>query len=201
MDMLQLYLDNENEYRARDDEKWREQTLALENLTIKLGELTSQFESLRQRGVFIDASNDSCVENTSNGELIMGSDDVISTVCDNCEGDSELESEEGENNVECSIEVSSLEPNSCCCEQVEIPTIVVQNSPSEFLTLTDESSMDFIGFSKYLEAIEDNFEVFELEPIKYYIESCFLYECSFLLKPCLLKRNEDKVILVFDTYD
>ena len=85
MDMLQLYLDNENEYRARDDEKWREQTLALENLAIKLGELTSQFESLRQRGVFIDTSNNSCVENmVSNGDMSVGSDDVISMVCDNC---------------------------------------------------------------------------------------------------------------------
>ena len=87
-DMLQRYIDNENEYRARDDEKWREQTLALENLAIKLGELTSQFESLRQRGVFIDTSNNSCIENmVSNGDMSMGSDDVISTVCDNCEGD------------------------------------------------------------------------------------------------------------------
>ena len=131
----------------------------------------------------------------------MGSDDVILTVCDNCEGDSELESEEGENNIECSIEVLSLESNPYCCEQLEIPTIDVQNPPSEFLTLTDESPMDFIGFSKYLGAIEDNFEVFELEPTKYYIESCFLCESSLLLKPCLLKRNEDKVVLVFDTYD
>ena len=122
MDLLQLYLDNENEYRARDEEKWREQTLALENLAIKLGELTSQFESLRQRGVFIDTSNDFCVESTLNGELIMGSDDVISMICDNCGGDSELKIEEGENNVECSIEVPSLEPNPYCCEQVEIPT-------------------------------------------------------------------------------
>ena len=61
--------------------------------------------------------------------------------------------------------------------------------------------MDFIGFSKYLGASDDNFETFELEPTKYYIESCFLYECPFLLKPCLLKRNENKVVLVFDTYD
>ena len=179
-----------------------EQTLALDNLAIKVGELTSQIESLMQKGWSIDMPNDSCVENmVSNGELIMGSDDVISMVCDNCEGDSELESEEGENNVECSIEVSSLEPNSCCCEQVEIPTIVVQNPPSDFLALTYASPMDFIGYSKYLGAGDGNFEVFKLEPTKYYNESCFLYECPFLLKPYLLKRNEDKVILVFDTYD
>ena len=87
------------------------------------------------------------------------------------------------------------------CEQVEIPSSHVQNPPGDFLTLTDESPMDFIGFSKYLGASDDNFEVFELEPTKYYIESCLLYECPFLLKPCLLKRNEDKVVLVFDTYD
>ena len=122
-------------------------------------------------------------------------------VCDNCGGDSELKIEEGENSIECAIEVPSLESNPYCCEQVQIPTIFVQNPQSEFLTLTDESQVDFIGFSKYLEAIEDNFEVFELESTKYYIESCFLYECPFLLKPCLLKRNEDKVILVFYTYE
>ena len=61
MDMLQRYLDNENEYRARDEEKWREHTLDLENLAIKLGELTSQFESLRQRCVVIDTDRKSVV--------------------------------------------------------------------------------------------------------------------------------------------
>ena len=144
----------------------------------------------------------------------MGSDDVISTVCDNCEGDSELESEEGENNVECTIEVSSLEPNPYCCEQVEIPTIDVQNPPNEFLTLTNESSMDFIGFSKYLGASNYNCEAIELEPTMCHIETCFLKsllmersckscmnEFPVSLEPCLSRRNEDKVILVFDTYD
>ena len=98
--MLQHFIDNENEHKARDDEKWSEQTLAIENLAIKLGELTSQFESLRQRGVFIDTSNDSCVENVGScGELIMGSDDVLLVGCDNCGGDSELKVEEEENNI------------------------------------------------------------------------------------------------------
>ena len=210
--MFKCFIDNENEYRARDDEKWREQTLALENLTIKLGELTSQFEFLRQRGVFIDALNDSCAEITSNGELIMGSDDVISMVCDNCGGDSELKIEKGENSIECAIEVPSLEPNSCYCEQVEIPTIFVQNPQSDFMTLTDESQVDFIGFSKYLGSSVENFETIELEPTMCHIVTCFLKslliegscivnEFSLPLKTCLLKRNEDKVILVFDTYD
>ena len=158
----QRFIDNENEYRARDDEKWSEQTLALENLAIKLGELTSQFESLRQRGVFIDTSNDSCVENTSNGELIIGSGDVLPMVCDAFVGDCELKVEEGENNVECLIKVPILESNPCFCEQVEIPTSHIQNPPRDFLTLTNESLIDFIGISKYLGAIEDNFEVFEL---------------------------------------
>ena len=105
-----------------------------------------------------------------------------------------------------------MEPNPYCCEQVEIPTIVVQNSQSNFLTLTDESPMDFIGFSKYLGASDHNFETIELEPTMCHIVSCFLKslliegscivnEFSLSLKPCLLRRNEDKVILVFDTYD
>ena len=51
-DMLQRYIDNENEYRARDDEKWSEQTLALENLAIKVSELTSQFESFKAKRCF-----------------------------------------------------------------------------------------------------------------------------------------------------
>ena len=62
--------------------------------------------------------------------------------------------------------------------------------------------MDFIGFSKYLGANDANFETLELNPTKYYIESYFLlYECPLSLKPCLFRRNEDKVILVFYTYD
>ena len=213
MDMLQLYLDNENEYRARDDEKWREQTLALENLAIKLGELTSQVESLRQKGVFMDTSNDSCVENVgSSGELIMESDDVLPIVCDAFVGDCELKVEGGENNVECLIEVSSLKPNSCYCEQEKIPTIFVQNPQSDFMTLTDKSQVDFIGVSKYFWANVENFETIELEPTMCHIVTCFLKsllierscivnEFPLPLKTCLLKRNEDKVILVFDTYD
>ena len=80
------------------------------------------------------------------------------------------------------------------------------------MTLTDESPMDFIGFSKYFGAIEDNLETIELEPTMCHIETCFLKslliegtcimnEFPLSLKTCLLKRNEDKVILVFDTYD
>ena len=82
------------------------------------------------------------------------------------------------------------------------------------MTLTDESQVDFIGFSKYLGASDDNFETIELEPTMCHIETCFLkslliersckssvIEFPLSLKPCLLTRNEDKVILVFDTYD
>ena len=127
-------------------------------------------------------------------------------------GDCELKVEKGENNVECLIEVPSLEFNPYCCEQVEIPTIIVQNPQSDFLTLTDESQVDFIGFSKYLGASDDNFETIELESTMCHIETCFLKslliegscivnEFPLPLKTCLLKRNEDKVILVFDTYD
>ena len=74
--------------------------------------------------------------------------------------------------------------------------------------------MDFMGFSKYFRAIEDNCEAIELEPTNSYIETCFLkslliersckscvIEFPLSLNPCLLRRNEDKVILVFDTYD
>ena len=105
-DMFQRYIDNENDYRARDDEKLSEQTLALDNLAIKVGELTSQLESLMQKGWSIDMLNDSCEENmVSNGELVMRSDDVLSRVSENFEGDSELKIEEGENNIECAIEV------------------------------------------------------------------------------------------------
>ena len=157
-------------------------------------------------------SNDSCVENTSNGELIIGSDNVLPMVYDAFVGDCELKLDEGEINVECPIKVPSLEPNPYCCEQVEIPTIFVQNPPSEFLTLTDESPMDFIGFSKYLGASDDNFETIELEPTMCHIVTCFskslliegsciVNEIPLSLKTCLMKRNEDKVILVFDTYD
>ena len=57
-----------------------------------------------------------------------------------------------------------------------------------------------------------NFETIELEPTMCHIEtrflkslliegSCIVNEFSLSLKTCLLKRNEDKVILVFDTYD
>ena len=82
------------------------------------------------------------------------------------------------------------------------------------MTLTDKSPMDFIGFSKYLGASDDNFETIELEPTMCHTETCFLKsllierscnscmsEFPMALKPCHLKRNEDKVILVFDTYD
>ena len=80
------------------------------------------------------------------------------------------------------------------------------------MTLTDESQVDFIGFSKYLGASDDNFETIELEPTMCHIVTCFLKslliegscivnEFTLSLQSCLCKRNEDKVVLVFDTYD
>ena len=118
------------------------------------------------------------------------------------------------NNVECLIEVSSLEPNSCYCEQEKIPTIFVQNPQSDFMTLTYECQVDFIGFSKYLGASAKNFETIESEPNMCHIVTCFLKslliekscksfvnEFPLSLKPRLLRRNEDKVVLIFDTYD
>ena len=121
--------------------------------------MVSNIESLKEKCVFIHTSNESCVEDmVSNEELILGSDDVLPMICDTFVGDCELKVEQVENNIECAIEVSTSELNSYCYEQVEILTINVQNSPTDLLTLTNESQVDFIGFSKYFVAIEDNLE-------------------------------------------
>ena len=206
-EMLERLLHNQNEH-----------LLDLDNCVSRAKERLSSIESLNEKYAFFEASNDSCVEDVfSSAQLTMESDEVLPISGDTVWGDFEVELEEGENNSECPIEISSLESNPCLSEQetiVEIPAIYVQNLPCDVLTLTDESQMDFIGCSKYFGAIEDNFETTELKPTMCHIESCVLKslsiegscnscmnECPFLLKPCLLKRNEDKVVMIFDTYD
>ena len=120
--MLQRILDIQNE-----------DLLAQENSISRAKETLSSIESLNQKFAFFRTSNDSFVENmVSNGELIMESDDVLPMVCDAFVGDCELKVDEGEDNVECLIEVSSLQLNAYCCEQVEILTSHVQNPPGDF---------------------------------------------------------------------
>ena len=153
----------------------------------------------------------------NSAQITIANDDVSPIAYDSFGDDCELEMHDGESNIECLVEIPILEPNACCLGQKnieEIPIIYDLDPPSDILTLTDESQVDFIGFSKYFGAIEDNCEEIELEPTMCYIETCFskslliersckscVNEFPLSLEPCLLRRNKDKVILVFDTYD
>ena len=81
------------------------------------------------------------------------------------------------------------------------------------MTLTDESQVDFMGFSKYLGGMDSYCDIIKLEPSIVLINLCIpkplvidvvhtcLNEHSCLLQSFCNKRNEDKLILIFDTYD
>ena len=216
IDMLQQILDNQkdlNEHSVRKGERLCAQTLALENITIKVGEIVSHLESLRQKDVLSDISNDSNVDVVSSAQITIANDDVLPIAWDSFGGDCELELHDGESNIECLVEIPILEPNACCLEQEnieEIPIIYDLDPPGDILTFTDESQVDFMGFSNYLGALANNCEKVKLEPlislsklcivlIEEVHMSCF-HELSCLNYFCL-KRNEDKIIMIFDTYD
>ena len=90
---------------------------------------------------------------------------------------------------------------------MDVPSVVVHDSPIEVLTLTDESQVDFVGCSIFLKVHND---VLNLNSVNSYTLKLFtieevqvikLNDHLLYLKPCCLKRNEDKVIMVFNTFD
>ena len=104
--------------------------------------------------------------------------------------------------------------NSNACDSdthvdVSVPITALDYSPITVVTLTDESQIDFIGCSLILERHTSNC-LYEhiLIPLKSVI-ACSL-KLSMIEKAQVitlvdhlycLKRNEDEVIIVFDTYD
>ena len=68
--MLECILEKQNEY-----------ALELKNIAFRAKEIVSSLDSLKQKCVFMDTSNDSCVEDMIlSGQLIIGSDYALSMV-------------------------------------------------------------------------------------------------------------------------
>ena len=112
----------------------------------------------------------------------------------------------------CLIDVENVNSNACDSDihvDVSVPITTLDYSPITFVTLTDEGQIDFIGCSLFLERHTSNC-LYEhiLIPLKSVI-ACSL-KLSMIEKAQVitlidhlycLKRNEDEVIMVFDTYD
>ena len=112
----------------------------------------------------------------------------------------------------CLIDLQSVNLNACDSDihvDVSVPITALYDSPITVVTLTDESQIDFIGCSLFLERhISNSLYEHILIPLKSVI-ACSL-KLSMIEKAQVitlvdhlycLKRNEDEVIMVFDTYD
>ena len=112
----------------------------------------------------------------------------------------------------CLIDVQDVNSNACDSDihvDVSVPIATLDDSPITVVTLTDESQIDFIGCSLFLERhISNSLYEHILIPLKSVI-ACSL-KLSMIEKAQVitlidylycLKRNEDEVIMVFDTYD
>ena len=112
----------------------------------------------------------------------------------------------------CLIDLQSVNLNACDSDihvDVSVPITALDDSPITVVTLTDESQIDFIGCSLILERHTSNCLYDHiLIPLKSVI-ACSL-KLSMIEKAQVislidhlycLKRNEDELIIVFDTYD
>ena len=127
----------------------------------------------------------------------------------------ELGTNDGKRNIESLVDVLISEPNACFEQEngEEFTSTYDFDLPRDVLTLTDESQVDFMGFSKYLGGMDSYCEIIKLKSPIVLINLCIakplvidevhtcLHELSCLLKSYCNKRNEDKIIVVFDTYD
>ena len=115
-----------------------------------------------------------------------------------------------EESDECLIDVQDVNLNACDSDiHVDVSVPALDYSPITVVTLTDESQIDFIGCSLFLERhISNSLYEHILIPLKSVI-ACSL-KLSMIEKAQVislidylycLKRNEDEVIMVFDTYD
>ena len=181
-----------------------------------MSEISSNIEALIQRGIFSNMSNEASMEDEiSREELSIEGEKLLPMTCDDFGGDGELEIIDGENNIEPLGGVSTLEPIACLeQENGEVFRSTYNLDPSrDVLTLTDESQVDFMGFSKYLGGMDSYCEIIKSESPIVLINLCIskplvidevhtcLNEHSCLLQSFCNKRNEDKIIVIFDTFN
>ena len=211
-DMLQLLLDNDEKLLARQEKN----TLSLERLALQMSEISSNLEALIQRGILSHMSIEASMEDEiTREELIIEGEKLLPMTCDDFGGDGELEIIDGENKIEPLGGVSTLEPIACLEQENGEGFSSTYNidPPRDVLPLTDECQVDFIGFSKYLGGMDSYCDIIKLEPSIVLINLCIskplvidvvhtcLNEHSCLLQSFCNKRNEDKLIVIFDTYD
>jgi len=178
----------------------------VQNIGVHVNQIVSSLETVNQENslnmVSISCIDDDYCEEIENVEL----NETLSLV----EYDSKIKITLGENNV-CSLEGGLVvEPNSCHFDveiDLDVPRVVVHDSPIEVLTLTDESQVDFVGCFIFLKVHNDviNLNLVNSCTLKLFtieeVQVIKLNDHLLCLKPCCLKRNEKKVIMVFDTFD
>ena len=155
-------------------------------------------ESLRERSVIEDPIDSRIDIIVSSENVILGTEDLPVHNCKSLVGNCEFGVEEGENEEELG-------------DEIEIPTLSIQTPHISCEAPTYGSSVDFIGFSRYFRAPEVNLGANALKGqfLRTSLKSSWNEIPSKSsrkrgprpLAPCQIKRNEDKVVYVFDTYD
>ncbi len=218
-DKLQLILENVTEMRDWTKTKFHEHASSIENLTMHVSEIASTLESLQQ--------NENFHENSSE-QVNMESEEVWPTFCNTSEVDLVLKTNVEEENTNGSDMISIFEPQTSLSELEIIDeflsTIYDVDSPSTAVTLTDEGhfdfvsvltdedQIDFVGCSRFLEVssfvvvnkfVFPSFNLFSTCTSKLLMidEVQVPHEHPYIFKPHCTKRNEDVVIMIFDTYD
>ena len=179
----------------------------VQNLVAHMSQMCRDLEELKQNSSFNHSSP--LLSNEIEYEEVGDRDDH--EVKEDLEVVLEPEIDLGETDG-CLIDLQSVNSNACDSDtyvDVSVPVTALDDSPITVVTLTDESQIDFIGCSLFLERhISNSLYEHILIPLKSVI-ACSL-KLSMIEKPQVislidylyyLKRNEDEVIIVFDTYD
>ena len=179
----------------------------IQNIVVQVSQMCRDLEELKQNSSFNHSSP--LLSNEIEYEEVGDRDDH--EVKEDLEVVLEPETDLGETDG-CLIDLQSVNSNACDSDiyvNVSVPVATLDDSPINVMTLTDESQIDFIGCSLFLERNTSNC-LYEhiLIPLKSVI-TCSL-KLSMIEKAQVislidhlycLKRNEDEVIMVFDTYD
>ena len=179
----------------------------VQNLVAQMSQMCRDLEELKQNSSFNHSSP--LLSNEIEYEEVGDMDDH--EVKEDLEVVLEPETDLGETDG-CLIDLQSVNSNACDSDiyvDVSVPIATLDDSPITVVTLTDESQIDFIGCSLFLERhISNSLYEHILIPLKSVI-ACSL-KLSMIEKAQVislidylycLKRNEDEVIMVFDIYD
>ena len=179
----------------------------VQNLVAQMSQMCRDLEELKQNSSFNHSSP--LLSNEIEYDGVKDRDNF--EVEEDLEVVLEHETDLGETDG-CLIDVQDVNSNACDSDiyvDVSVPITALDDSPITVVTLTDESQIDFIGCSLFLERHTSNCLYEHILITLKSVIACSL-KLSMIEKAQVitlidhlycLKRNEDEVIMVFDTYD